>query len=417
MWYAARFGGSGQAISLFASDDDSDKALSNPWLVTGPPGAENLSFERRFSRTDVDGFSVGMYCGPVEGPIPPDPCFADNTTPFHIRGMELTLSEDKPPAVLEPTGTLLGRGPQSGVRTLFYTASDLHSGLARVDVLLDDKIVKSHDLTPRCFYSDFTVCPTSDDETLEIDTRLVPNGLYDLALRVRDAAGNAQVVHGQRAIEVANEGSPGATSATPYTIVANFKGSSRSKLTVPYGRRVVVRGRMMQGTQPVAGTRIEVLERLDRPGARERSTRSVITKADGTFSIGLATSRPSRVVRLAYRPAGGGLVVSRVLRLRVTAASRVRASLRGRVIRFSGRVLSGPMPKRGKLVQMEGRSPGSAWTPFKNVRTDEAGRFSGTYRLRVRRPGVVLRIRAVVPSEAGYGYLGSRSRAVSLRVR
>ena len=138
MWYAARLAGAGQGISLFASDDDSDKALTNPWLVTGRPGAENLSFERGFSRTNADGFSVGMYCGPVQGPIPPDPCVAEYTTPFHVRGMELTLSEDKPPAVLEPAGTLLGRGAQSGVRTLSYTASDLHSGLAKVDVLLGE---------------------------------------------------------------------------------------------------------------------------------------------------------------------------------------------------------------------------------------------------------------------------------------
>ena len=95
----------------------------------------------------------------------------------------------------------------------------------------------------------------------------------------------------------------------------------------------------------------------------------------------------------------------------------MRASLRGRVVRFSGKVLSGPIPKGGKRVQMEGRSPGSAWTAFKNLRTDKKGRFSGTYRLRVRRPGVVLKVRAIVPSEAGYGYLGSRSRAVTLRVR
>ena len=95
----------------------------------------------------------------------------------------------------------------------------------------------------------------------------------------------------------------------------------------------------------------------------------------------------------------------------------MKASLRGRVVRFSGKVLSGPIPKAGKRVQMEGRSPGSAWTTFKNLRTDKKGRFSGTYRLRVRRPGVVLKVRAIVPSETGYGYLGSRSRAVTLRVR
>ena len=285
-------------------------------------------------------------------------------------------------------------------------------------MLLDETVVASRDLTPLCRYADFAVCPTSDDETLEIDTRAVPNGSYDLALRVRDAAGNEQVVHGERPIDVANASPVESSSVVPYALMANFKGSSRSKLTVPYGRRVSVRGRLTQGSQPVgAGIPLEVMERPDRRGAVEKRTRTVMTKADGSFSIGLATSRPSRAVRLAYRPAAGGQVVSQALKLRVRAASRVRASLRGRVVHFSGRVLSGPIPKRGKRLQMEGRSPGSAWTPFKNLRTDKKGRFSGAYRLRVRRPGVVLKIRAIVPSESGYGYLSSRSRAVTLRVR
>ena len=418
MWYAARFGGSGQEIALFAADKKFANNTSYVhWLVTGRPGAESLSFERTFNRADTDAFWVGVYCGPVYAPFPPEPCVADHATPFHVRGMEVTLSEDKSPTVLQPAGTLLARGPQSGVRTLSYNASDLHSGLARVDVMLGDTVVKRHDLTPQCFYSDFTVCPTSDAETLEVDTRLVPNGSYNLALRVRDAAGNEQVVHAERTIEVANVPPSTATSAVPYTITASFKGSSRSKLTVPYGRRVAVRGRVTRGSQSAAGTRIEVLERLDRRGARERSTRKVTTKADGSFSIGLATSRPSRAIRLAYRPAGGRQAISRTLKLRVRAASRVSASLRGRVVRFSGKVLSGPVPRKGKRVLMEGRSPGSAWTAFKVLRTNRNGQFSGTYRLRVRRPGVVLKVRAVVPSEDGYGYLGSRSRAVTLRVR
>jgi hypothetical protein len=143
----------------------------------------------------------------------------------------------------------------------------------------------------------------------------------------------------------------------------------------------------------------------------------VKTKADGSFSAALVTTRPSRTVRLAYRPSADSQVVSRILKLRVRAGSRVRASLRGRMVRFSGRVLSRPVPRAGKRVVMEGRSPGSAWTVFETLRTDRNGRFSGTYRLRVRRPGVTLRIRAVVPREDGYDYLGSRSRAVSFRVR
>lgn len=415
LWYAARLSGTGGPLNFHSFARWSDEIT--PGLSNGPPGSENLVAEQQLN-TETETVQVGIQCGPLGGgPTVPDPCVPANSIPLLIRGIEVTLREDVPPTISLRGGALLESGPQSGVRSLTFTATDLQSGLAKVDVLLDDKVVATDDLASRCFHSDFTVCPTSDDGTLTVDTRLVPNGSYNLALRARDAAGNERVARVERAVVVANETPQDAKSVLPYSIVANFKGSSRSSLTVPYGRRVTVRGRVMQGTQPAADTRIEVLERLDRRGARERSTRSVMTRADGSFSIGLATSRPSRVVRLAHRPAGGVSFVSRALKLRVRALSRVRATLRGSVVRFSGRVLSGPMPKGGKRVQMEGRSPDSAWTLFKNLRTDKRGRFSGTYRLRVRRPGIVLKIRAIVPSEAGYGYLGSRSRGVSLRVR
>jgi hypothetical protein len=415
LWYAARLSGSGGPLTFETAYSQPDIGFT--WGVSNsPPGSENLVAEQQLP-ADSWGVTVGIRCGPATRP-PSEPCVAANPVPLLVRGMEVTLREDVPPAVLSTTGSLIEAEPQSGLRTLTYAASDFESGLSRVDVLLDDTVVASQDLTPRCRYIDFTVCPTSEDETLTVDTRAVPNGSYDLAVRARDAAGNEQVLHGERPIDVANASPVESSSVLPYAIVANFKGSSRTKLTVPYGRRVSVRGRLTQGGQPVgAGVPLEVMERPDRRGAVETPTRTVMTKADGSFSLGLATSRPSRVVRLAYRPAGGGQAVSQALKLRVRAAARVRASLRGRLVRFSGNVLSGPIPKPGKRLQMEGRSPGSAWTPFKNLRTDAKGRFSGTYRLRVHRPGVVLRIRAVVPSEAGYGYLSARSRSVTLRVR
>lgn len=418
LWYAARLRGSGQAINIVSMVGSPDGTVEGGEIM-GPPGSENLGFEQQFRSAANVAYSVFLVCGPANYPDrTSETCVADHETPLQVRGMAVTLSEDLLPAATSPAGTLLSGGPQHGVRTVSYAASDPQSGLAKVEVLLGDTVVKSHDLTPRCFYSDFTVCPASDDGTLEIDTRTVPNGAYDLTLRVTDAAGNQQVVRGERVVEVANEGPAQAPNALRYAITASFKGTSRSTLTVPYGRRVSLRGRLTQGSgAAAAGIPIEVRERADRRGARERSTRTVTTKPDGSFAIGVATSRPSRVIRLAYRPAGGAQVVSRALTLRVIGASRVKASLRGRIVRFSGRVLGAPFPKGGKRVQMEGRSPGSAWTPFQNLRTDSKGRFSGTYRLRVQRPGVVLKVRAVVPREAGYGYLASRSRAVTLRVR
>lgn len=415
LWYAARLTGSGQPINFlthsYLPDGSVANGVSNP-----PPGSENLVAEQQLN-PDVTYYYVGIFCGPLGGGVQTlDPCVAADSVPLQIRGMEVTLSEDIPPVVLQPSGNLLDGGTQSGMRTLTYSTSDPQSGLSKVDVLLDETVVASRDLTPRCSYSDFTVCPASLDENLQIDTRAVPNGPHRLTIRVQDAAGNVRTVQGASTVDVANEPDPG--NGPSYAVTAHFKGTKRSTLTVSYARPVAIRGRLSQGSQPPAkGAPIEVLEKLDRRGAPEASTARVETNADGSFSARLATTRPSRMLRVAYRPNGGEQIVSRALRLRVRAASRLRATLRGRVVHFSGRVLSGPIGRRGKRVLMEGRSPGSAWTQFESFRTDRSGRFSGTYRLRVRRPGVVLKIRAAVPSEDGYGYVSSRSRVVSLRVR
>lgn len=412
LWYAARLAGSGQPLRFWSAEYRSD---STPLLgfSNGPPGSENLVGEQRLA-PDTAEFRVGLACGSMSD----EPCVAANRVPLLIRGMEVTLSEDVPPILRQPKGTLLDGGPQSGVRTLAFSAADPLSGLSGVDVRLNDLVVASRDLTAECFYSDFTVCPDASSETLQIDTRTLANGAYRLTLRARDAAGNTQEVHGSSTIQIANEPKPAPLDSSAFELSARFTSTSRTTLSVPYGRRVSIRGRLTQSSRPVAaGTVIEVLERRDRGRATEVSRGQVKTKADGTYSAVLVTTRPSRTVRLVYRPTADRQVVSSALALRVRAAARLRASLRGRTVRFSGRVLSRPVPRAGKRVVMEGRSPGSAWTPFKTLRTDRIGRFAGTYRLRVRRPGVRLQIRAVLPREGGYGYLGSRSPAATFRVR
>lgn len=422
LWYAARLSGSGQPINFFTFHVDSAFAI-HPGLYNPPPGSENVVAEQQVG-PDTTDFRVGVECGTLGGPTTTNPpCVPANSVPLLVRGMEVTLREEVPPVILPPSGTLLNAGAQSGIRTLTYSASDPESGLIKVDALLGDTVVGSHDLSPRCPGSDFTVCPASETGAFQVDTRAVANGSHPLTIRVKDAAGNQRIVHRESAVEVANPPgigqSPTTASRVPtYTLSARFKGKSSRTLTVPYGGRVSVSGYLTAGSTPVAaGTLVAILEKRDRRGAREVPRARVKTLADGSFSAVLATTRPSRRIRLAYPTAGSNQIVSSTLRLRVRAASRVSASLRGRLLRFTGRVVSGPIPKRGKQVLMEGRSPGSAWTKFKRLRTDRKGRFSGAYRLRVRRPGVALRVRAVVPSEGGYGYLSSRSRAVTLRVR
>ena len=344
--------------------------------------------------------------------VDPD-CHADADVPLEVRGIELTLHEDVTPAGSAVGGTLLGDKPVSVVRSLDYYASDAQSGVARVEAVIGDTVVAARDLAGRCSFADWSACPTTDRDTLSVDTRSVPDGLHALVLRTIDAAGNR---HDEKVknIEVRNTpaaGPPAIGSTSSAELTARFAGSSRSSLIVPWGRRVMLRG-TLKGLARLAGERIDVFERAATRRARDVAVGSAQTRVDGTFSYTLASMRPSRTVRLAY-----GSAVAPPLHVRVRAASTLRASLRGTTLRYSGRVLSRPLPPPGKRVIIQGTAPGHTWAPFARLRTDRRGRFSGTYRLRAHRAGVSVQIRVIVPTQRSYPYLAYTGRVVTLRVR
>lgn len=401
--YAARLAGEGPPISVFAIDYHSDGAYYPTFPIT-PPGAENLVLEQLLTPARTNEYGIGISCSPGL-PERPD-CVPAHNTPLLIRGMEVTLSEDVAPVASQPGGALLGEGPQAGVRSVTYAASDPQSGLARIEVLLGDTVVGSRDLTLQCPHGDFTICPASADGSLEIDTRAVPNGPHRLTLRVTDAAGNRESKQAPNAVDVANH------ATISERLTARFSGSSRSTMTVAFGRRVRISGRLTATAgRGIGRARIQVFERNARTAARQRAVGSVLTRPDGTFSYLLARARPSRSVRLV------GPSASRTLHLRVRAAASLKASLRGTVVRFGGRVVSGPLPSSGKRVVLQGRAPGYTWATFATTRTNRVGRFSGRYRLPVRRPGVRLQIRVVVPAEKTYPYASYSGGPITLRVR
>lgn len=407
--YAARLAGTGPGIHLVTQEYHSNGGFF-AGAPLGPPGAEDLVLEQTFNPQLTSRYMVGVSCSPgiTYGPE----CFPTHDVPLLLRGMAVTLSEDILPTAAAPGGTLLVGGAQSGTRTVTYSATDSQSGVAKVDVLLGDAVVASRDLTTQCSYNDFTVCPVTSDGSLEVDTRTAANGSQPLSLRVKDAAGNQQTVRAPNPVQVANAGT------TQERLSGRFVGSSRRTLTVPFVRRVRIRGRL---TNPIGRgigrARIDVFERISQRGQRQRAVGSVRTRADGSFAYLLAKGRASRAVRLAYSPKGARNTVSMTLHLRVRASSSLRASLRGTLVRFGGRVVSGPLPQNGKRVLLQGRAPGFSWATFASVRTNRRGRFSGRYRLPVRRPGIRLHIRVVVPTERSYPYAAFSGRPVTLRVR
>ncbi len=312
---------------------------------------------------------------------------------------------------------MLEAAPVFGTRSLEYAATDVESGLARIEAVIGETVVGARDLTIRCSYADFTACPTSDLDTLLVDTSRVPNGRHPLSLRVFDAAGNRRDVEVQP-IDVQNPQNAMVAQASSGVALgqlsAAFAGTSRSTLSVPFGRRVVIRGRLASASNSgIAKAQVDVLERLSRTGANEVAVGRARTRSDGTFSYELAARRPSRVVRLAY----GSVASSRRLQVRVHAASALRATLRGRLLRFSGRVLSRPLPAGGKLVRLDGVSTGFKWKHFATLRTDRDGRFSGRFRLAGRRAGARYYMRVRMPAERGYPYLPATGKPVRLRAR
>jgi hypothetical protein len=310
-------------------------------------------------------------------------------------------------------GTLVDGVPVSGTRTLSYSAVDRESGLLRVEAIVGEDIVATRNLAGSCTYADFTACPTTDAHDLTVDTTRLSDGRHPLSLRVWDAAGNHYVAQ-VTTVEVRNHG-PGGIAGANMKLTARFAKTSRTALTASYGRRVSIDGRLSAppGTA-IGNARIEAFERVQGSGAGQVAIGSAMTKPDGTFSYELARG-PSRTVLFKYRPNGSDTAASTTLKLKVRAASRLRVSLHGTRLRYSGQVLTRPIPKPGKRVALQGRAAGYAWTTFATLRTDRRGKFRGTYRLSLRRPGVKLQFRVVVPIEKAYPYLTYRGSPVSVR--
>jgi len=165
----------------------------------------------------------------------------------------------------------------------------------------------------------------------------------------------------------------------------------------------------------LARARITVTERP--VNASGRVVKAVVTTGvDGRFSYRVSGEGPSRAITVQYVKQGSGAVTRR-LKLTVRAASRFRLSLRGVLVRYSGQVLSKPLAKGGTTVFIQGRAAGRAWQRFAVRRTDLGGRFSGRYRLRVRRPGVRLQFRVEIPKQSGYPFAAQLGAAVTRIVR
>ena len=114
------------------------------------------------------------------------------------------------------------------------------------------------------------------------------------------------------------------------------------------------------------------------------------------------------------KPAAAQVTV--LVRARTAIAVSRRLLRNGDTVRFSGRLLGGPVPDGGKLIDLQAHYR-RQWRTFATPRTDAGGRWQQDYRFEATRGLVRYRFRARIRREAAYPYELGYSRVLSVTVR
>jgi hypothetical protein len=417
-------------------------------------------------------FRLSTSCGNTAG----QPCYL-HLHPLTIGGIEVTLAESAAPTVSVTGGTLTAPGAKSGVHTVVRAGEDQHSGVEKLEVTLDDKVVGtvdySRDFTRplgdqkagTCESAHWNACPKTQSHTFSVSTRFVPDGTYTLGLRATDAAGNvrtatAQTVTIDNVPEPAPAAAPAPVVVAPVaaagaagaagpagapgpagpsgahpgpvlvvngvngspaaTITAAFTAHRRASIRTAYGRSVVIAGRLVApGGAPVTGARVHVLQQDRLVGSGMVPAGEVVTDADGRFRYATTATR-SRLIRFAYRATVGDTAIADTTDVGLAVVAKVslkrdRASLRnGEVVRFSGAVAGAPRGAR-KVIELQVKK-GDRWMTFRSTRLRD-GRFAERYRFRNTRSRQRYVFRARVRQEAGFPFATGVSAAVRVTVR
>jgi hypothetical protein len=318
-------------------------------------------------------------------------------------------------------------------------AGDTGSGVYRVLLLVDDQLaaaqvvdgnggacadVNPANADPYEFRSQ-TPCKSAAGGTFTFTPAQLPDGAHNLKVQVEDGAGNATTVVNRPVTIVAGRGPANGVGASDGARLAvRWTRARHATLRTGSPRRAILTGKLVDATgQAISGATLDVFTRTTVPSSRERASRhGPVTRANGRFTLRMSRRATSRDVRVAYRSHANdpAPVAQRTMHLRVRARMRLSARPHrahvGTVVRFSGRLLSLPIPQRGKQIVMQGRAGHGRWQNFDVVRTDRRGRFHASYRFRTGASGTYA-FRAVSRFEAAYPYIAGHSASVHVAKR
>ena len=216
-------------------------------------------------------------------------------------------------------------------------------------------------------------------------------------------------------------GQPNGRGASPAaTLTAHHERTTSRTLRAAYGRRVVIRGRLLAPDgRPVEGAKLDVFAQDRAASAAFEPLTAVQTDATGAYELVLPAG-PSRNVRIGYRARFGDTSFAQTadVAVLVKAAIRFRLSHRrlrnGRTVRYLGRLLGPRTGHRFAEVQVLDRS---RWIVVCSVRTDARGSFACAHRFTrtFRRTTYVFRARVRRQATLPYEPAVSSTRRLAVR--
>jgi hypothetical protein len=418
-----------------------DECLSILRCTDVGDAAQPLSTENRVAVPAAD-LGSHLYLGASCGGVLEYDCAERSGDPngyaavVYLYAADLTLEQSVGPSAWNVSGELAGAPTVAGASDVVFSASDPGSGVYEAVFSVDGQAVQSTvvnedggrcrnvgqttDGLPAFLYAQ--PCPASVSADVGFETTRVSNGEHHLVVSVIDAAGNAATVL-DRNITVDNQPPPGGPNGTPAsaqaTLTVGWAATGSDRLTSRYGRAQTVVGRLTgPGGVGIDAAQIDVLATPDYAGAREAAMVSPRTGANGRFSMRLPAGVSSRTLRFEYSDdLDSPPVVTKTLTLSVRAGVTLRIRPRtasvGRTVHFSGRLRGGPIPRGGKLLVLEARSPGGAWLEFDVIRSDARGRYHANYTFKFPGPAHY-QFRVLCEAEADYPYATGASNVVGV---
>jgi len=409
--------------------NDFDLAWENPdqgpaspiagavWRVTGPgydsaghfAAGRGLAVLSDLAVPRAGAFAAALYLRDEAG----------NEAPGSAVSVPLRF-DDVPPSV--------AFNPESSTDSVGVVLADEHSGPASGEIAARRIGSEEWSELPSKFQAD-----GEGRATLVARTDSLAPGVYVLRAEGADRAGNrsatskradgTEMTLRREALPETRRTESGSGKARLFATL-RWHGRHGTSITVPFGARAVLRGRLLDADGAgLAGRRLLVTVRPSRGALAETRRLRVETSAHGGFRLELPAG-PSRRVAVLFRGDQGLAPARRApLTLRVRGAVVLHATpsslANGERLLLWGRVRAqgAPLPRRGKLVAIQYLEEATGrWRPVLVTRSDHAGHFRAGYRFRYVSGRARIKLRAVAIAEERWPYAPGASRASAVSV-